>query len=802
MACGGTELDRLMGGVGARAGGTDGSTSRRDLTEAVLRREATEQDDLLRAQRAVLSRREPMNCLEVLASHDKALLAEMRRLAHVQAEYEAALIIGTRMRYRRWPTPTEMVTQGAAMGRSRLRLRRELIWATGQRNLLANEAEAILARAAGNLQARIFKLKQKLSRAHTKAEKEELLVGGRSVPRLHDNPVFSDVRDNQLELITLERRLKNMDDLVVNTFEPRKGDEALIGGGLNTSCGIFAKRGKLGLGELSNITRAAQPRSRKVAEQANGVLESKTKESWEARERRRLAAQNAVEIQNAQRASEQLAAQRERGKVRDLLEAIHSTQQQLSGLARGLTTPSPGKRSGSFKDRGRGSVSAANGSSSAKTRPTSGVSWSAPEEQAGREAPPAAADSVAGLNAVVTEEPGERSTPPIDTNAAETVSTARTLAVAAARDAEAMAEHAAALSMEQRSAEQRADERREQDRAQIYALNELMRPAEFEVDEASRAVAERAAAAERAEVARFASAAVVEASEAEAAEEESFSVGSTMAPLLTDLMTSMARITSSTSRLHSLHAAADGPPPQLTLHAAEATNDTACAGPHSEQRSASSGLLVGGARMARVRPTSALAVRRRGGNGATRPSSAHASSPAFRRGLARAASGARAPYTPFGGAVRAPHIFSSHAQLLMHDGSSADAIEDPLHAPASERLVSSPLRQRQLAASASAASLKAVGPTTAAASASRTMHRPASASLNIRQFDGVVVSGGRARGVQLSASASATALPRVGSAPPARARAPPRVGLATTFVGVPPPPHHQLRPSWYSGPFC
>ena len=96
MACGGTELDRLMGGVGARAGGTDGSTSRRDLTEAVLRREATEQDDLLRAQRAVLSRREPMNCLEVLASHDKALLAEMRRLAHVQAEYEAALIIGTR----------------------------------------------------------------------------------------------------------------------------------------------------------------------------------------------------------------------------------------------------------------------------------------------------------------------------------------------------------------------------------------------------------------------------------------------------------------------------------------------------------------------------------------------------------------------------------------------------------------------------------------------------------------------------------------------------------------------------------
>ena len=91
--------------------------------ERFLKREARQQDELLRVQRVVLARREPKACLELLASHNRALLSETQRLIEAQQEWEAALIVGNRWRRRRRATATEWIIQGAKMGRQRTRQR-------------------------------------------------------------------------------------------------------------------------------------------------------------------------------------------------------------------------------------------------------------------------------------------------------------------------------------------------------------------------------------------------------------------------------------------------------------------------------------------------------------------------------------------------------------------------------------------------------------------------------------------------------------------------------------------------------
>ena len=52
--------------------------------EAMLLREATMEDDLLRAERTCLAHSEPKKCLDVLVRHTSALLAETQRRVRVQ----------------------------------------------------------------------------------------------------------------------------------------------------------------------------------------------------------------------------------------------------------------------------------------------------------------------------------------------------------------------------------------------------------------------------------------------------------------------------------------------------------------------------------------------------------------------------------------------------------------------------------------------------------------------------------------------------------------------------------------------
>lgn len=193
----------------------------------MLKREASQQDDLNRAQRAVLARTEPKACLDRLAADGKALLDEIRRLLEAQAEWEAGFVIIRRLRSRRWPTATERVIQGATMGRARKRLQRALEWTRNQHSQLKAEADTVLARCTAIANARIFKLKRRLFSNRIKADEVGLLVGGRAVPQRGANPILSDVRDKQLEVIRLEKWVRELSLTVYQHFGRFEGLDRL-----------------------------------------------------------------------------------------------------------------------------------------------------------------------------------------------------------------------------------------------------------------------------------------------------------------------------------------------------------------------------------------------------------------------------------------------------------------------------------------------------------------------------------------------------------------------------------------------
>ena len=344
-------LESLMASTGRSqqaVAAVEATDQRRDFVEAVLKREARQQDELLRVQRVVLARREPKACLELLASHNRALLSETQRLIEAQQEWEAALIVGNRWRRRRRATATEWIIQGAKMGRQRTRLQLQLSWVDKQRGLLRDEAHAVLERGTAAANARILRLKKKLWNTRAKADAEEVLVGGKVVPRLANHPVFHEVKNSQLELVTLERQVTVMERIVFKNFEDigKKEEGAdLDGKGLDLGTGgMLGGTSSLGLTQLSKISRAVSKRtSDKFSAGLNEKFilgkeaeeEDPDQKSWAAREKRRRAAEKSLELQNAQRASEQLAAQLERKQVRDLIDSIQATNHQLGQLARG-----------------------------------------------------------------------------------------------------------------------------------------------------------------------------------------------------------------------------------------------------------------------------------------------------------------------------------------------------------------------------------------------------------------------------------------------------------------------------------
>ena len=130
--------------------------------EAMLLREATMEDDLLRAERTCLAHSEPKKCLDVLVRHTSALLAETQRRVRVQKEWEAALIISSAVkragRYRRdllskrkgqrRATLAEQLVMGRQLNAGRAVLQKELHWLEEQRAMLRTEAEGRL-RALG-----------------------------------------------------------------------------------------------------------------------------------------------------------------------------------------------------------------------------------------------------------------------------------------------------------------------------------------------------------------------------------------------------------------------------------------------------------------------------------------------------------------------------------------------------------------------------------------------------------------------------------------------------------------------------
>ena len=304
------------------------------------------QDALLRAERAFVAHSEPKKCLELLAAHNTALLTETARLARAQTEWEAALIIGAaaargkalreKRRTTRRPTATEQVLMGRRMGLARSELQLRLQWIAGQRGLLRDEAEEVYLRNERALKTKTEQLHRRLAKTHAKAESSDLLVGGRSVPGSSRNadPTFAMVRQSQLDLVAVEKRRKGIEAIFKKHFG--SPSSSLEGGGLGRPDAFGM--GKLNVSALSKIARVAERGGRGVAESSESRQAAVQLDptSWEARERRRLAAQNAP--QSALRAAEQLRMASGAGRVRALSEQLEKTREQLYRLARAVGT--------------------------------------------------------------------------------------------------------------------------------------------------------------------------------------------------------------------------------------------------------------------------------------------------------------------------------------------------------------------------------------------------------------------------------------------------------------------------------
>ena len=191
------------------------------------------------------------------------------------------------------------------MGRARQILEQRLVWLEDQRDKLKIEAEAILESATSAANSRIYKLRKKLLTSRQKADEQELLVGGRTVPRLGTHAVFAGVRGSQVELIDLEKSVKRMEDIVVRTFSLPEGKDtpALDGSGLQEGGKSMLGSNKLNLAYLSRLSRATHVRVKKPKEvlpetpdAAAARKDGDAKETWEAKEKRRLAAQNALAL--------------------------------------------------------------------------------------------------------------------------------------------------------------------------------------------------------------------------------------------------------------------------------------------------------------------------------------------------------------------------------------------------------------------------------------------------------------------------------------------------------------------------
>jgi hypothetical protein len=280
------ELDRLLKCTGASSANGAGGGARRNVIEAVLKREAMEHDELIREQRLLLSRREPMASIRELVALKKALVAERQRVEEGHAIWAATIKLGSLFKLRRRPTPTEMVLMMGRIGRQRTLLGRAVKWLDGEHAKLRLEAEVIHGVAARQWQESIGQLRRSLSRH---AERGGQLVGhrgksaGASGTQSPSRHFFSEMHRCQNELLGIEKRKKGMEQLMHDHFSLRPEDGHNQGTGVDKSPDGAAQQtsSEAGPGAAKMAFLLERKRVRELSEQV-----SKTRAQLDALSRR------------------------------------------------------------------------------------------------------------------------------------------------------------------------------------------------------------------------------------------------------------------------------------------------------------------------------------------------------------------------------------------------------------------------------------------------------------------------------------------------------------------------------------
>ena len=309
---------------------------------SLLRAEGQLEDDLLRTHRVVLARTKPVACLELIHRLIRRLSKDAARRCRVHREWEAAVIITARIKQRRRPTPIEVIRLGRTLGGRRIALHDSLQNIERARGELHSEADHVYGDAMLVASRRISQLRRKLANMRAKAEAASLYVGGQTVPngksRMH--PVFSGLKEDQTELVALEKKVEALEALYTRHFAPAAEIHApAVGAGLGATPSPFGGGAALRMGALSALEQRALkgPKVDAALDAGDGVSPEggASQRSWAARERQRQAQVRAQRLAEANRAKERQQTLDEREHILELTAALSATRRQLAALARG-----------------------------------------------------------------------------------------------------------------------------------------------------------------------------------------------------------------------------------------------------------------------------------------------------------------------------------------------------------------------------------------------------------------------------------------------------------------------------------
>ena len=219
-----------IAGTTSRAGGHDP----RQFGEALLAREAQQEDELEAAQRLVYSKRWPLELLRQLAQVNVRLIAGALGAIDKQREWEASAIIQyrskalmarlkkgraevgktsykSRARWNRVASVVSRLPMEQKKTQMRERLKHSLDWCKAERSRLQQEARDVYCGAAAQLLRRVRGLKRRMS---TSEYAVAVMAGpqqARELPREKKHPIYMTVRADQEEVLDAERRVRGTD---------------------------------------------------------------------------------------------------------------------------------------------------------------------------------------------------------------------------------------------------------------------------------------------------------------------------------------------------------------------------------------------------------------------------------------------------------------------------------------------------------------------------------------------------------------------------------------------------------------